>query len=106
DEGAKAILDLTRRLNQEGRTVILVTHHLSLLPGYANRAILLRGGRLVLDASLRTAFHDLEALASTDLQPTHAVALARAADDRLRTFTSEELAGLYGAHPTSQGSTP
>lgn len=106
DEGAKAILDLTRRLNQEGRTVILVTHHLSLLPGYANRAILLRGGRLVLDASLRTAFHDLEALASTDLQPTHAVALARAADDRLRTFTPEELAGLYGAHPTSQGSTP
>jgi energy-coupling factor transporter ATP-binding protein EcfA2 len=102
-DGARAILDLTQRLNQEGRTVILVTHHLSLLPGYANRAILLRNGRLVLDASLRTVFHDLEALASTDLHPTHAVALARAADAGLRTLTPEELAGLYGTTTAHKG---
>lgn len=44
-------LGLVRRLMREGRTVILVTHHLHEIPPEVSRAILLRSGRLMADGA-------------------------------------------------------
>jgi energy-coupling factor transport system ATP-binding protein len=93
--GARAILDLTRRLHAAGRTVVVVTHHLYLMPGYARRAVVLGGGRVLRDGTLREVYHDFPTLAASGLRPTQATALARAAHPRHRAVTPDELAASY-----------
>jgi energy-coupling factor transport system ATP-binding protein len=99
DAGAHAILDLTRELHAQGRTIIVVTHHLHLMPGYAERALVLGGGRVLLDAPLRAAYHALDVLAQTHLAPTQAVALARAAHPGNFALTPAELADTFAPPP-------
>ncbi len=94
-EGARAILDLTRRLHEAGRTVVVVTHHLYLMPGYARRAVVLGGGRVLRDGTLREVYHDFETLAASSLRPTQAVTLAREVNPAHRAVTAGELAESF-----------
>ncbi|WP_017301475.1 ABC transporter ATP-binding protein [Nodosilinea nodulosa] len=75
--GAKAILEVSRQLHQLGKTVIVITHHLYLMPDYAQRAIVMGQGTILLDAPLRQAYHQSEVLQSTYLVPPQAVQLAQ-----------------------------
>ncbi len=95
DAGARAILELTAALNRQGRTVIVATHQLHLMPGYARRAVVLAQGRVVASAPLREVYHDLALLGSTHLEPPQAAALAAAACRGSRAVTPEEFADGY-----------
>jgi len=105
DQGAQAILDITRRLHQQGKTVVTITHHLHLMPAYAERMILMGKGVKLLDAPIRQALHDVDLLAATYLAPPQAVWLARAlceADEpgAAALVTPEDVAGcLAGQAP-------
>jgi energy-coupling factor transport system ATP-binding protein len=48
------------------------------MPGYAERVIVMGQGKVLLDAPLRAAYHDVETLRATDLVPPQAVLLAQA----------------------------
>jgi energy-coupling factor transport system ATP-binding protein len=87
DRGARAILDVTQRLHRAGKTIIVVTHHLHLMPEVAERMLVLTGGRVTLDAPLRQAYHSLDALRASFLEPPQAVHLAR----RLAEVTGRDL---------------
>ena len=78
DRGARAILELTARLAARGRTILVITHHLYLMPGYATRAIVLGRGAVLADAPLRDVLHQPALLAQTHLAPPQAAALAAA----------------------------
>lgn len=75
--GARYILDISRQLHESGKTVIVITHHLYLMPEYAQRVIVMGRGTILLDAPIRTAYHQVELLRSTFLNPPQAVLLAR-----------------------------
>ncbi len=75
--GARAILDITRQLHQMGKTVIVITHHLYLMPDYAQRVIVMGQGTILLDAPLRQAYHQTKLLQSTYLVPPQSVLLAQ-----------------------------
>jgi energy-coupling factor transport system ATP-binding protein len=90
--GARAILDLTKRLHEAGKTIIVITHHLSLMPGYANRAIVMQAGAITSDGTLREVYHQVPILQATSLKPTQAVSLARAANPECRAISPTELA--------------
>lgn len=75
--GARYILDISRKLHQMGKTVIVITHHLYLMADYAQRVIVMGKGTVLLDAPIRRAFHDIDLLRSTFLTPPQAVLLAR-----------------------------
>lgn len=75
--GARRILDLSRRLHRMGKTVIVVTHHLYLMSGVGERALVMGRGTLLCDAPLREAYHETEILHSTFLTPPQAVQLAQ-----------------------------
>ncbi len=75
--GAKAILDISRSLHHQGKTVLVVTHHLYLMPGYAERMIVMGKGTILLDAPIRQAFHANDTLAQTYLTPPQSVLLAQ-----------------------------
>ena len=79
--GARYILDISRQLHQMGKTVIVITHHLYLMPEYAERVIVMGKGTVLLDAPIREAYHQIEVLRSTFLTPPQAVLLARELGD-------------------------
>jgi energy-coupling factor transport system ATP-binding protein len=76
-QGAKAILEVSRQLHQMGKTVIVITHHLYLMPDYAQRVVIMGKGSILLDAPIREAYHQIDLLAKTYLSPPQAVLLAR-----------------------------
>lgn len=78
EAGARAILEAVRELHAEGMTVVLITHHLHLLPGYATRAVVLRAGQVALDGPLPAVLGDEAALRACGLYPPQVVAMARA----------------------------
>jgi energy-coupling factor transport system ATP-binding protein len=78
DRGARYILDVSRALHKRGRTILVITHHLHLMPGYAERVIVMGQGNILLDAPLRDAYHAVDVLRATDLVPPQAVLLAQA----------------------------
>jgi energy-coupling factor transport system ATP-binding protein len=76
-QGACSILEVSRQLHQIGKTVIVITHHLYLMPDYAQRVIVMGQGTILLDAPLRQAYHQTELLQSTYLTPPQSVLLAQ-----------------------------
>ena len=76
--GARAILDLTRELHRAGKTIIVITHHLYLLPGYAKRLIVMGKGKVLLDGPLREMFYQTEKLRETYLTAPQVVQFAKA----------------------------
>jgi len=75
--GARQILEITRQLHRQGRTVLVISHHLYLVAAYARRMVILHQGRVVLDAPTRQALHERQALDAAGLVSPQAVALAQ-----------------------------
>ena len=73
--GQVAILDLVRRLNESGRTVVMITHSMWVVAEYADRCIIMSGGRVVQDGDVRTCFSNPELLESLYLEAPEAVRL-------------------------------
>ncbi len=71
----RRMMDLLRRLNGEGRTVIIITHHIWVALEYARRIVLLAGGRIVRDGPVREVIADREALAAARVTPPPVVRL-------------------------------
>jgi len=98
-QGALRILEMTRRLHAAGKTVVVVTHHLHLLPGFAERVLVLGQGCILLDAPLAEAYYHPEVLAATDLKAPQIIGLAQAIAERegqdCRALTAEELAACF-----------
>jgi len=104
--GARYILEISKQLHQMGKTVIVITHHLYLMPEYAERVIIMGKGTILLDAPIRQAYHQVELLQSTYLTPPQAVLLSqqleRYAGQKLPLLTPEEVAGCF--QPAGKGS--
>ena len=54
--GCHQIMQIAQSLNQQGRTVVFVTHHMALVAEYAQRVIVLSGGKVLLDDSTQGIF--------------------------------------------------
>ena len=78
---SRAILELARRLNAEGVTILLVTHDLINVAEYARRVLLLRDGAVVRDGPTADVMADLPLLASCSLVPPQAVRVSVALAD-------------------------
>jgi energy-coupling factor transport system ATP-binding protein len=100
-QGAEYILEVSKQLHDMGKTVIVITHHLYLMPDYAERVIVMGKGTILLDAPIREAYHQTELLRSTFLNPPQAVLLAQhlnGGDGRNnKLLTPEEVASCFVA---------
>ena len=98
-KGAKYILEISKELHEMGRTVIVITHHLHLMPDYAERVIVMGKGEVLHDSDIRTAYHETDLLRSTYLTAPQSVQLAQAMmedfPDYPPVLTPEEIAASF-----------
>ena len=73
-----SMMDLVKRLNEAGSTIIVVTHTMWVVAEYAHRAAVVRDGRIVLSGSVREVFAEEEKLRDASLRPPHVVSLGNA----------------------------
>lgn len=66
----KSMMDLLRRLNEAGHTVIVITHSMWAASTYAHRVVLMSEGRVLADAAVREVFGDGELLGRASLRQT------------------------------------
>ena len=71
-----AIVEMLRTLNERGKTTVLITHHLYLLPGFAERLVVMDAGKIALDGPLRDVLYDREGLERSGLIPPQTVRFA------------------------------
>jgi len=70
DYGAtKYYLELLRKMNQEGATILVISHDMKTIAKYVDRVIVLRDGRVLFDGPTRAVFGKPEILETTDINP-------------------------------------
>ena len=96
--GSTAIVDMLCTLNRLGKTTVLITHHLYLLPGFVERLVVMDAGKIVLDGPLRDVFYDRQGLKSAGLMPPQTVRFAEGFPGlrALRPLGPDDLANLLG----------
>lgn len=65
--GRKSLMDLITKLNDAGKTIIMITHSMDDLALYAKRVVVLKDGRVIRDASPQAIFSDADALLDMSL---------------------------------------
>ncbi len=91
-EESTALMHRLKRLNDEGKTIILITHDMKLVAEHAKRVVVMAQGRILLDSDPRGTFSDLEILRQSNLEPPAVTQLAHrlAAYDVPRDIISPE----------------
>jgi energy-coupling factor transport system ATP-binding protein len=92
----RSMMELVRRLNKTGSTIIFVTHHMWVVAEYAHQVYVCKDGRILLEGTPREVFAHEKELTEAYLRPPHLVRfsnlLGRTAltVDELISFTSTE----------------
>jgi len=68
-------MEMLKRLNQLGHTIIVITHAMWIAEAYARRSILMKEGRILLDGPTSTIFSDETMLAAASLAPSDLIRL-------------------------------
>lgn len=91
-EESTELMHRLKRLNDEGKTIILITHDMKLVAEHAKRVVVMARGKILLDSDPRGAFSDLEILRQSNLEPPAVTQLAHrlAAYDIPRDIISPE----------------
>jgi energy-coupling factor transport system ATP-binding protein len=69
----RSMMDMVRRLNENGSTIIFVTHHMWVVAEYAHRVYVMKDGKLMLQGSTREVFAHGDELREAFLRPPHFV---------------------------------
>lgn len=85
------IMALLGEINQQGRTVILITHDMGLVARYIPRTILMHAGKIVASDSTRRIFHQTALLEKTQLESPQIMRLTQRLGMKDEALTVEEL---------------
>ncbi|NPV56127.1 MAG: ATP-binding cassette domain-containing protein [Anaerolineae bacterium] len=67
--GCHQIMQIAQSLHDQGRTVVFVTHHMALVAEYAQRVIVLSGGKVLLDDVTEAVFSKPEVVRQAHIIP-------------------------------------
>jgi energy-coupling factor transport system ATP-binding protein len=71
----RSMMELVKRLNEGGSTIIAVTHTMWVVAEYAHRAVVVRDGKVALQGTVREVFSEENELRDASLRPPHIVSL-------------------------------
>lgn len=69
----RSMMELIKRLNEMGHTIIMVTHSMWVTAEYAHRAVVVRDGQIVMDGAIREVFAREQELTEAFLKPPQIV---------------------------------
>ncbi|HWQ58179.1 MAG TPA: energy-coupling factor transporter ATPase [Clostridia bacterium] len=72
------IMDLLKKMNERGKTILIITHNMEIVNRYCNRVLVMRGGQILLDGAPREVFTHAETLRSAYIEPTDVMKIAKA----------------------------
>jgi len=75
--GAYSIMNFLKRLNDMGKTIIIITHNMRIVAEYAKRTIVLSQGKVLLDGSTTDVFSQPEILKQAFISPPQITQLAQ-----------------------------
>jgi len=75
-KGRRELADIGKRLNEMGRTVLMVTHDMDLIAEYTKRLIVMGEARVLMDGPTEEVFQQVEILAQTYISPPQVTQLA------------------------------
>lgn len=67
----RSMMDMVRRLNENGSTIIFITHHMWVVAEYARKVFVVKDGRLFLEGTTREVFSHEQELLEASLRPPH-----------------------------------
>jgi energy-coupling factor transport system ATP-binding protein len=70
------MMEMLKRLNRYGHTIIIITHSMWVAAEYANRTIVMKDGFILSDGPTRTVFAEENQLAEASLSPPSLVRLS------------------------------
>lgn len=94
------VMNFMRRLWQdEGHTIVIITHEMSIVAQYAQRVVALGQGRVLLDGTTREVFAQPDVLKQTFVEPPQITRLGQALNSRLPrdALTVEEMQARFEA---------
>jgi len=68
-KGCYQIMNIAKRLNAEGRTIIFVTHHMPLVTEFSERTLVMTRKHVFLDGPSHDVFQHEQELATTNIRP-------------------------------------
>ncbi len=75
--GQRSVLELAKNLNEQGHTIIIITHTMWIVAEYTRRCVVMKDGRIILDGSTRDVLGNEEVMASAQLEPPEVVRLSK-----------------------------
>ena len=69
----RSMMDMVKHLNERGSTTIFVTHHMWVVAEYAQKVIVLKDGKILLQGTTRDVLSNEKVLEETFLRPPHFV---------------------------------
>lgn len=88
---SKRIMEILQRYNDEGHTIIAITHDIALAAEYTDRVIAIKDGDVIADGPPEHVFLDEQNLEETNIRPPQITQLGAALDDRLDTDVLQEM---------------
>lgn len=67
--GTRSIMNLLCQWNQEGRSIIIITHDMNIVTEYAGRTVVMAGSRILADGPTRQVMTDVDILQQASLEP-------------------------------------
>lgn len=72
----RSMMNLVKQLNQQGSTIIFVTHHMWVVAEYAQRVYVVKDGQIFLQGTTRQVFSHEQELRESNLRPPHLVSFS------------------------------
>jgi energy-coupling factor transport system ATP-binding protein len=74
--GRESVMALIDRLNQLGKTIIIITHDMKVVAAHSKRALVMSEGELILDSSTEGLFEHQDVLTRASLKPPERIQFA------------------------------
>jgi energy-coupling factor transport system ATP-binding protein len=94
-EMGERVMSILKRLNRdEGRTIIIITHNMNLVAKYADRMVVMSGGKVLLDGPTRQVFGKTDVLRQCSISPPQITRLGQALGLDQEVLTVDEMSDL------------
>jgi len=74
--GRESVMSLIDRLNELGKTIVIITHDMKVVAAHSHRALVMSDGQIILDSPTESLFENHDALRRASLKPPQRIQVA------------------------------